>query len=246
MNQNKRELFEICSLPDPNEEQIKKLSKIVQEDTAGLINVVDENGHSPLLLMCRNNRSKSLLHCIQEITSKNRSNRSGGTDAVITEQNITEINVNYQDRDGFNALHYACMNYKEDELFDVIKLLISCGVDPNKTDREFDQNPLQLLLKHSKQRDLFGIVLFMVEMGVNLKHKDKMGETGLDYLGKCYQLTNVIKVIRLLTENGEVPNDINEMYSSSPVFDKSGNNEPEVVSVSDDATDVGSNSCLIF
>ena len=233
-------------MPDPNEVQIGKLSQIVQEDTTGLINIVDENGHSPLLLLCRNNRSKSLLRCIQTITSKNLNNRRG--DDTVTEPRITETDVNYQDRDGFNALHYTCMNYQEDDLLDIIKLLVSCGIDPNKTNREFDQNPLQLLLKHSKERDLFGIVLFMVEMGVDLEHNDKMGKTGLDYLEQCYQLTNVINVIRLLTRKSEVVYNINETNSSVGAHipkDWSNSNSNDG-SVGTPVIAVESNPCLIL
>lgn len=167
---------------------------MVTEDATGLVNLVDDNGYSPLLLICRNNKSKSLLKCIKAMTKENQIKRDGK--AVIT-------NVNYQDRKGFNALHYVCMNYKEGDLFEIINLLTDCKIDPNATDREFDRNALQLLFENSgRESNLLLSFRAMADLRVNLMHKDTNGSTSLHYLCRYYGQDNLVHLLLMMIENG--------------------------------------------
>ena len=39
------------------------------------------------------------------------------------------IEINCKDKNGWNALHYLCQYYSEDNLIDIMKLLIASGID---------------------------------------------------------------------------------------------------------------------
>ena len=62
----KKELHYLCSRKEPTEEQIGKIVEIVAKDSVGLVNMVDDDGFSPLILTCRNNKSGNLIRCISK------------------------------------------------------------------------------------------------------------------------------------------------------------------------------------
>lgn len=165
-----------------NEQQFEKFTRIVTEDGVGLVNIIDEDGNSPLLLLSRNNQSTHTFKCMQVMLIK--THNRGAQKGVL-------LDINYQDPKGFNALHYVCMRYYGNDLHEIIKLLVSYGIDINRTDRELCCNALQLLLKHQHpDRDLFNMIQYLVKAGINLEHKNKQGETAVDYLRQFYKLDN--------------------------------------------------------
>ncbi len=193
----KEELITICSLTNPNEEQIQRLIHLVTEDTSGFKNMPDKNGFSPLILLCRNHQNKSLLRCIEALLKAD----------PTADKNV--IDVNYQDRNGFTALHHLCMNnYFHQDFLEILKLLIiNHDIDLNKTDREFDRNALQSLLESAKDEiraDLIDVVKIMMENGnIDLKHQsEEKGWTVLHYVCEYYFFDNLMELIQILKHNG--------------------------------------------
>ncbi len=185
-------------MADLNNNQFERLTQILEEDSIGLVNIVDENGHSPLLLLCQNNQSASLFLLIKMLLTKTKRNSQ-------KKPFLTKIDVNYIDRKGFNALHYVCMNYHEDNLFEIINHLTRHGIDVNRTDYELNRNALQLFFQHNKNNErgiTLKIVRCMIKNGIDMKHKHKNGMTSLHYLCRYYTNDNLVNVAQFLIENG--------------------------------------------
>lgn len=188
---------------NPYQQPIKKVkSNSFIEDQIGFVSIVDANGNSPLLLLCRYNQSISLLGCIREMLAKNHYiKRKANGDATVA----TGIGVNCQKRKGFNALHLVCMRYDGSKLLDIIELLVERDIDVNRTERSLDRNALQLLFQYNRKgRDLAKIAkLFLTMTMINLKHKDTNGWTALHYLCRYYtHQDNLVDLVQLLIDKG--------------------------------------------
>ena len=95
---------------NPTDQQIRRIDVIIVEEFMGLVNIVDDDGFSPLILMCRNNRNVNLLKCIKTLIM------------IPEKKDVNEefsVDVNYQDSNGFNALHYICKNYLGNDFSDI-------------------------------------------------------------------------------------------------------------------------------
>lgn len=130
-----------------------------------------------------------------------RKTKNGPTNA---DKSTTELDVNYQDRNGFNALHYLCMKYEGGNLFEIIQLLFGRGIDVNRTEHGLDRNALQLLIenKRNEGRDLFKIVQLLLNGRIDLKHKVANGWTALHYLCRYHNQRNLIELVQLLIDKG--------------------------------------------
>ena len=105
------------------------------------VNGVDSEGNTPLLLLCQHNKSESLYRCMEILlTSPNTEN-----------ENKSAVNVNHQNKNGFNALLYLCKSSQHEKLKEVIQLLIKHGIDLNQTDTQRGMSALQLLCENYKQ-----------------------------------------------------------------------------------------------
>jgi len=121
-----------------------------------------------------------------------------------TNSATTELDINYQDRNGFNALHYVCMKYDGVNLIEIIELLVDRGIDVNKTEHRLDRNALQLLIENNRndERDLFKIVQLFLNKGIDLVHKDANGWTALHYLCRYHNRYTLVDLVRLLIHKG--------------------------------------------
>ncbi len=182
----------LCCRIEPTEDEIKNLTKAINEDSVGLVNIADREGYPPLLLMFRHNRTKSLHQCLKIFLIR----------PAFKSATRVVVDVNYQDRYGYNALHYLCMNYDMEDFADLFKLLTKQRIDMNRTDRELNRNALQLFLKHKRGRDVLEIVQLMVERGINIKHQTSSGWTALHYLCANSTLDNLVNIARFMVENG--------------------------------------------
>jgi len=101
------------------------------------------------------------------LLSKNRpiSPREQGD---ATDERIEVLDVYYQDRNGFNALHYVCITtYQSNNSFEIIKLLLDLGISVNEIESEEKENALQLLLQCSTEsKDLLETVKCLVDQGL--------------------------------------------------------------------------------
>jgi len=203
ISQRKQELHSLCSHPNPGVQHIKKIAQIISEDSIGILNTVDDNGNSPLILLCQKNQSTSLHPCMKVMISTNhyvkRKANIGSTNTTTT-----ELDVNYQDRYGFNALHYVCMKYDGINLIEIIELLVDRGIDVNRTERTLSRNALQLLIENNRndRGDLLEIIQLLLNTKIHLAHKDANGLTALHYLCRYHNRRNLIDLVRLLIAKG--------------------------------------------
>jgi len=192
----KIELHYLCSRSNPTEEQIRKIAEISAEDSIGLVNMVDDDGFSPLLLMCRNNRTGGLIGSINALLMTFQK-EDGSINREI------KVDVNYQDRNRFNALHYICSHHQGDDFLEILHLLIQCGIDVNRTQKEKGNNALQLFFRDNKRSTgVVQIVQALIKNGINLKHKGITGWTPLHHLCRYYTHNSLIEVAKLLVNNG--------------------------------------------
>ncbi len=191
----KLEFHYLCSQPNITENKMKKIVDIVSEDSIGLVNTVDDDGFSPLLLIARNNQSGNLIRCIKYLlTALLRKNSN---------EEFLKVDVNYQDRNGYNVLHYICKNYQDDDFLETFELLIECGIDLNKSEKGLGNNALQLLFRDNERGEgVLEIVQAFINNGIDLKHRNSDGFTALHYLCQCYAHENLLEVAKLLIENG--------------------------------------------
>jgi len=178
-------LHYLCSLANPTEKQIQKIAEIVAEDSIGLVNMVNENGFSPLILMCQNNCGDKLIRCIQTLLTTPR--RQDSTNERL------RLDVNYQDRNGYSALHYVCKFYQGDDFLEIFEILNQHGIDVNLAEKEWGDNALQLLAFADKQHStgIVDIVQAFIQNGINLNHKNSSGYNFIHNLCKYYAHANL-------------------------------------------------------
>jgi hypothetical protein len=94
--------------------------------------------------LCKNYQNENLIDIIRLLIEKG-------------------IDVNCENRDGDNALHFLCANYKNENLIDIIRLLIEKGIDVNYKDivvlrqnyrKENCSQIVDLLKQHTSYRGL--------------------------------------------------------------------------------------------
>ncbi len=186
---------------------------MVTEDDIGLINLVDEDGQSPLQLACRNKQNTSLLLCMKVITIKDRTIRAGRTSSV---------NVDYQDGEGFTAFHRVLMNLEEAQLHQLKNQMIERSIELEKvaTDGTVERNKnyfLSLIPQHrfethfvdvvhttsfgktkqDDQKHQIYLTRMLIENGMDVTTKRTDGTTILNYLGLCYTHDNLKEVAQL-------------------------------------------------
>ena len=191
----KLEFHDLCSNTNLTEKQLNQIVEIVAQDSIGLVNTIDDDGYSPVLLIARNNQSGNLIRCIKHVLTAIL--MKGPNDKLL------KLDVNYQDRNGYNILHYICRNYQDEDFLETFELLIKCGIDLNKTEKALGNNALQLLFRDNEGGDgVLKIVQAFIKNGIDLKHRNSDGFTALHYLCQCYSHDNLLEIAQLLIENG--------------------------------------------
>ena len=187
-NQMKEELHSLCSLDNHTKEDLDRISGIVAQDEVEIVNIVNEDGQTPLQLLCRNKKRYNKIQCIS---------------ALLETSTSIEVDVNYVDRDGFNALHYLCKNYTHDDLIEIIRLLLGKGVHAEAKESR-GWTVLHFLCKFYNHDDLIGIVQLLIDKGADVKVKDSDELTALDYVTKNFSRHDyLIDVIRLLADKAD-------------------------------------------
>lgn len=181
----------LCTRATPTEIEIDKVAALVAKDSVGLVNMVDGNGFSPLILMCRSNRSGNLIRCIK---------------ALVKETGIEgcNVDVNYQERNGYTALHYICSHYQGDDFLEILDLLNQRGMNVNITEKECANNALGLLFRENKLtigQKMVKIIESFIKFGIDFKHRSKYGWTALHDLCRYYKHPNLIEVVQLVINN---------------------------------------------
>jgi len=149
------------------------------------LNDKDSSGWTILHSLCntKNGGNKDLLDIIRLLKRK-------------------KVNVNVVDDDGNTALHLLCINYRCDDMIEILEELIN-DIDLNaKT--EYGSTALHYLGENCENRnDLFNIIQLLIDAGrIDLNAIDVNRKTILHHLCEKYQNLDLVKIIQLLIENG--------------------------------------------
>lgn len=156
-----------CAKENPTESEVGELVRLVQDDGIDL-NYTDLSGMTPLLQLCKKNRSNTtLLRCLQSLLADQKE----GVD-------ILPVNVNVEDKDGLNCLLHLCgqpsvQQLDVEVLEKVLKLLLEMGVDGKAVTRHVRENAVHLLCKNYKKRGLKRLIQILLDDGhVDVRSRD--------------------------------------------------------------------------
>jgi len=110
------------------------------------------------------------------------------------------VDLTAKKKNGWNALHllcrYNCVN--RPNFFEIMKLLIDCGIDPREEAAGW--NVLHIVCQNYHGDDLEDVVDFLIEKGVSGMTKDGMG--ALSIVCSCYSGNQLKQIIAMLIEKG--------------------------------------------
>ena len=192
-------------------------------DSSTLLNKSDYNSHKLNLSNDSSNISNSTeeLNINSEISEKTKEqiykkllllSKRGDNEKffnifqkIISLQKQTNININYQDENGYTALHYAC----DEGNLKIVDILLNANCDPN-IKNNLNQTPLHL----STQRGYFDITKKLIESGAKLNIEDSENNYPIHFICKNnyiellkYILTKSIQ-INCKNKYGKTPRDL--------------------------------------
>ena len=200
-----------------------KNNNIIINDSSTLLNKSDYNSHKLNLSNDSSNISNSTeeLNINSEISEKTKEqiykkllllSKRGDNEKffnifqkIISLQKQTNININYQDENGYTALHYAC----DEGNLKIVDILLNANCDPN-IKNNLNQTPLHL----STQRGYFDITKKLIESGAKLNIEDSENNYPIHFICKNnyiellkYILTKSIQ-INCKNKYGKTPKDL--------------------------------------
>ena len=200
-----------------------KNNNIIIHDSSTLLNISDYNSHKLNLSNDSSNISNSTeeLNINSEISEKTKEqiykkllllSKRGDNEKffnifqkIISLQKQTNININYQDENGYTALHYAC----DEGNLKIVDILLNANCDPN-IKNNLNQTPLHL----STQRGYFDITKKLIESGAKLNIEDSENNYPIHFICKNnyvellkYILTKSIQ-INCKNKYGKTPRDL--------------------------------------
>lgn len=109
------EILSLCRQPSLDDAETEQLCEILNTSNFAVVNFEDNDGNTPLILLCHNNTKSS--KCV-EILLKN-----------------TSVYINATNKEGFNALHILCAFNRGEVLINIIRMLVSHKIDVNAKSR---------------------------------------------------------------------------------------------------------------
>ena len=100
----------------PND-PFEHFKELASDEKAVDVNCSDEEGSTPLMLLCRHSQNNRLYDCIAFLLQR------------------PDIDVNQTNKEGINALMWLCAYSKSDKIVELVQMLIDKGADVNQTDR---------------------------------------------------------------------------------------------------------------
>jgi serine/threonine protein kinase len=219
--QRKRELYDVCSLHKPTQEDLLLLGRLIEDkEQPTKIDEPNEDSYTPLILLARNNSNENLLQAIKILFDSLKK--------VSYSVNCANI-TNQTDRHGFNPVRYLCLNYSHStNLFEIINLLKENGLD-FKQIKQSDQNDIVKFLFWNNHSNLLEIlnILFTCGLKIDEDIKDDADINAekinliIDLFCKhCVACLNKEDVIKLLINNGAKPEHLNCLKNSECCISK--------------------------
>ena len=187
-----------------------KNNNIIIHDSSTLLNISDYNSHKLNLSNDSSNISNSTeeLNINSEISEKTKEqiykkllllSKRGDNEKffnifqkIISLQKQTNININYQDENGYTALHYAC----DEGNLKIVDILLNANCDPN-IKNNLNQTPLHL----STQRGYFDITKKLIESGAKLNIEDSENNYPIHFICK----NNYVELLKyILTKSTQI------------------------------------------
>jgi len=165
----KTEFLQICTLKNPNKNNIARFNYLINFVD---VNCIDKYGRTPLILLCVNNQSSSLIELIKSLlyigTWKHFIFQAIKTFNLQSKQ---QANVNHVDSNGYTAFIYLCTNYQRKDLINIIKLFIENGVNLNYQDK-YGFTGMRQLFCTTIKGNLLDILNLMILNGFSPNLKD--------------------------------------------------------------------------
>ena len=227
MQEAEDELLKLCASGDLSESDTDRLC-VLAADVQVRINCCDVEGRTPLILLCKfNNFGNSFLHCFEalnlrtdlDVTIQDNQgktalhwllywNRKNATVDIVKRLLQRGIGINTLDRFGYNLLH--CLFLKShlpvtEEMLNVIRLLISCGINAQALTHD-RYTSLILLCRYCYGEKLVDAFQLLVgECKIDPYSKTEHGSNAIHYLCQNSSLKSAEQfkaVVRLLVSHG--------------------------------------------
>ena len=188
----------------------KNVNKIINDDTSTLLNISDDD----FLKLKDNNDSSEISNSTEElkfnseISEKFKEQKykkllllakkgdkekfSNIFQQIKSLQKQTHININYQDENGYTALHYAC----EEGNLKIVETLLNANCNPN-IKNNLNQTPIHL----STKRGYFDITKKLIESGAKLDIEDSENNYPIHFICK----NNYVELLKyILTKKPQI------------------------------------------
>jgi len=142
-------------------------------DGAVYCNCTNDEGYSPLMLLCRNNTQSDNLHRSIEVLLKR-----------------PDVDVNQADKYGDNCLMKLCWNSSSQRIAEIAELLIANGADVNQKD-QYGDNALMLLCWNSTNDRMVQVAELLITKGTDINHEDNYGRNAFYYLQMNSNIKNL-------------------------------------------------------
>ena len=176
------ELLELCNKVELDQVELTRFEDSIRR--VANINYSDLAGRDALLLLCLNNRKENqLLQCLQTLFQLRR---------------MKDVDVAVKDGNGDNALILISRDYRNGDLDQVIRLLLSERVNINARDKNGD-NILFLLCRNHVGIDLKLVFQVLIDYQIDLSLNDVRGDNILFVLiSQCFEREDLIDLVHLL------------------------------------------------
>jgi ankyrin repeat protein len=189
------------------------------------VNLVDNDGNSPLIETCIRNNIEIVENLLAFKADVNMPNKYGITPLLIScDKNNIDIfklllkykaDVNVSDKNGNTPLIFACAKNN----IEIVKLLLELKVDVNVSDKD-GNTPLILACSNGNLE----IVKLLLELKADVNVSNKDGNTPLIFA--CYK--NNIEIVKLLLELKADVN-VSDKNGNTPLLEACAKNNIEIV-----------------
>lgn len=182
------ELLKLCKRNSLNPIATARFHQLVANQAVdiNMKEIKQSQTFTPILLLCRNNRSQTLYPCLK---------------AILKRQ---DIDLEFKDsKFGNNALTLLSRNYDHYNLINCIRLLINAGISVNSQDFK-GRNSLILLSRYYSKDNLIDLFQLLIQHGIDVKatQTDNCWDALVTLCCFYYKRENLADLVRFLLENG--------------------------------------------